>query len=148
MKTLLLWTAKGCRKPKMIGTATAVCSTATIHDMRRAATAGRGRLWIVDADTAADARDQIARHKAGEDGIAAMTAVLDDGRTVAIGMRAVLAIGGANESRRNWDARIARQGRVTEDQSRALTGDLDTDMHRALSARPAALLGHCAEEVR
>jgi hypothetical protein len=132
MKTLLLWTAKGCRKPKVQGTATAAGSAATIHTMRRSATDGRGRLWIVDAATAAEARELIARHKAGEDGVAAMSAVVDDGRTVALGTQAVLAIGGANESLRHWDARLARQGRVTVEQTRALTGDLEADMLRGL----------------
>ena len=140
MPTLLRWTATGCRKPKTQGTATAVCSAATTHHMRRSATDGRGRLWIVDAATAAEARELIARHKAGES-VAAMSAVVDDGRTVALGMQAVLAIGGANESLRNWDARIAGQGRVTEDQSRALTGDIDADMLRGLSGGAAASLG-------
>ena len=69
-----------------------------------------------------------------------MSAVVDDGRTVALGMQAVLAIGGADESLRNWDARIAGQGRVTANQSRALTGDLDDDMRRALSGGAAAIL--------
>ena len=64
-KTMILWTRKGCRKPKMLGTATAACSAATIHDMRCAARAGEGRLWIVDASSAVTARAAIARHKAG-----------------------------------------------------------------------------------
>jgi len=140
MKTLILWTPKKCRKAKTIGLATAVCSAATIVDLRRYARDGQGRLWIVDAATAEEARAIIARHKAGDDA-AGMTAALDDGRTVAIGTQAVLAIGGANESRRKWDARLASQGRVTENQSRALTGDVDADMRRALSAGPAGLLG-------
>ena len=141
MKTILLWTAKGCRKPKMQGTATAECSAVTIRNLRRSAADGRGRLWIVDATTAAEARELIARHKAGEDGVAAMTAVVDDGRTVALGMQAVLAIGGADESLRNWDARIAGQGRVTANQSRALTGDLEADMLRGISGGPSDILG-------
>ena len=138
-RTLLLWTAKGCRKPKMQGTATAVCSAVTIRNLRRSAADGRGRLWIVDAISAAHARGLIAKHKAGERGFA-MSAVVDDGRTVALGMQAVLAIGGANESLRNWDARIAGQGRVTANQSRALTGDLEADMLRGLSG-PSDILG-------
>ncbi len=139
MKTLLLWTAKGCRKPKVQGTATAAGSAATIHTMRRSAGDGRGRLWVVDAATAAEARELIARHRAGES-VAAMSAVVDDGRTVALGTQAVLAIGGANEAMRHWDARLARQGRVTVEQSKALTGDLDADMLRGLSGGAEGIL--------
>ena len=131
MKTMLFWCPKGCRKAKMQGLATAASSAATIRWMRTAALERRGRAWIVEASSAAEGRGLIKAHKAGES-IAAMVAVLDDGRTVAIGTSAVVAIGGANESLRNWDARIARQGRVTIEQSKALTGDLEADMLRGL----------------
>lgn len=145
VKTMILWTRKGCRKPKMIGTATAECSAATIHDLRTAARAKEGKLWIVDSHSAAGARASIARHKAGDTASSiargsGMVLSVDDGRTVALGFLAVLAVGGANESIRHWNDRIAHQGRVNTRQSRALTGDTEVDMIRALSDGPAGLL--------
>jgi hypothetical protein len=93
MKTMILWTS-GCRKPKMQGTATAVCSAVTIETFRRMARERKGYLWIVDAETAADAREMIKRYRAGLPA-ADMNATVDDGRTVALGTNACLAIGGA-----------------------------------------------------
>jgi len=123
MKTVLFWLPKGCRKPKMQGLATAVCSAATIQVFRRMALDGKGKFFIVDCETAAQGRDIIKSRKAG------MVANLDDGNTIVLGVTAVLAINGANESCANWDSRIAQNGKVSERESRALRGD-DSDMGR------------------
>jgi hypothetical protein len=41
-----------------------------------------------------------------------MTTVVDNGRVVAIGANACLALAGASEAIRHWDARLRRDGRV------------------------------------
>lgn len=146
IKTMLLWTRKGCRKPKMQGTATAVCSAATIEQFRKMARAGEGRFWLVDARTAEEARRIIAAHVRGSLRVkegrnsAAFIAVTDEGRTVALGRLAVAALGGAREACEKWDERIRRQGKVTERQSKALTGDEDLDMRRAFGRGPGGVL--------
>ncbi len=45
-------------------------------------------------------------------GVPPMTTVLDNGRVVAIGAAACLALAGASEAIRHWDARLRRDGRV------------------------------------
>jgi hypothetical protein len=120
-KTIIFWIKKGCRKPKQLGLATAVCSVNTIDDMSKAAREGRGKLFIVEAATADAGRKTIAAFRAGESTGAGVVSVIEGpDRIVAIGLKACAAIAGASSGKRNWDARLARQGRVTENQSRAL----------------------------
>jgi hypothetical protein len=125
-RVILFWLPKRCRKPKQIGLATAVGSAAIIHDLGNRAVEGRGRLFIVEAPNADYGRQLIAAHRKGERGEIGrpgITTVLADGRVVAIGTRACLAIAGTADSIRHWDERIRTRGRVTCDESRALRGD-------------------------
>ncbi len=128
-KVILFWTAKGCRKPKMQGTATASCSAATIRDFMIRADEGKGKFYIVECSNAAHGRDMISDHRAmafGVDRTATAVGIKSVlGNTVALGMRAVAAISGAADSIRQWDSRIATQGRVTTNQSRALQPNSD-----------------------
>src|SRR5207244_1115485 len=76
---------------------------------------GKGRVYLVDAPTAEHGRRRIAAFRAGEKpdiGAPPMTTVLDNGRVVAIGANACLALAGASEAIRHWDARMRRDGRV------------------------------------
>ena len=129
MKTMIFWLEKRCRKPMMRGLATAECSAGLVEMFRGMAREGRGRLFIVEGETAEQGRRLIAGHKAGI-GRHPMTAVVDDGRTVAIGTNAVLAMSGAADSVRRWDDRIRERGRVTVDESRALPRSLDDALGR------------------
>jgi hypothetical protein len=125
-RVIIFWLPKKCRKPKQVGLATAVGSAATIHDFARMAFDGGGRLFVVEAPTAEFGRQLIRAHQSnnGSDiGAPGMETVLAGGRVVAIGTRACLALAGAADSIRQWDARIAARGRVTCDESRALRGD-------------------------
>ena len=57
----------------------------------------------------------IAAFRAGEKpdiGAPPMTTVLDNGRVAAIGANACLALAGASEAIRHWDARLQRDGRA------------------------------------
>lgn len=133
MKTMLLWCPKGRRKPIMLGLATATCSAANIHHARRRAKHGQGRFYVVHAATAADARDLIKDHRAGQLQNQPMVLVTDDGRTVAIGLEACLAIGGAADACARWDDRIRQHGSVPVRHTKALTGDIEADIKRATS---------------
>ena len=125
-RVILFWLPKRHRKPKQVGLATAVGSAATIHQLAQQAFEGGGRLFVVEAPTADYGRQLIQAHRSQQSpeiGSSAMTTVLADGRVVAIGTRACLAIAGAADSIRKWDSRIATRGRVTCNESRALSGD-------------------------
>ena len=125
-RVIIFWLSKRCRKPKQLGLATAVGSAAIIHSLANRAVQGEGRLYIVEARNAEYGRQLISASKGGQSaeiGAPAMKTVLADGRIVAIGMSACLAIAGAADAIQNWDARIAKRGRVTEDESRALRSD-------------------------
>ena len=125
-RVIIYWLPKRCRKPKQVGLATAVCSAATIHQLATSAIDGNGRLYIVEAQNAEYGRQLIRSSIASERpeiGAPAMKTVLADGRIVAIGTNACLALAGAADSIRKWDSRIARRGRVTQDESRALTSE-------------------------
>jgi hypothetical protein len=142
-KVMILWIEKGCRKPRAQGTATANCSAATIHQFATMAREGKGRLFIVQAYSAADARRVIQVYRAGQhDAIRSCYQALarkagvdlldapywdltqmevgSDGSIVLIGPDAVRAWAGHHEACGRWEDRIQRQGRVTVDQSRAL----------------------------
>jgi hypothetical protein len=126
LRVVIYWLPKRCRKPKQVGLATAVGSAATIHQLARSAFDGVGRLFVVEAPTADYGRQLIAAHlsqQSSEIGSPGMKTVLADGRVVAIGTRACLALAGAADSIRRWDSRIAARGRVTCNESRALRGD-------------------------
>ena len=128
MKTLIMWRRRRSRTFKMWGTATATCSVLTINDAWRMAANGAGTLAIVDAPTAEHARRLIAavyRDKSVRTGtidIGAPGVVGQhlDGRVITIGPRAALALAGASEAIRHWDARIRRDGKVRIADSRAL----------------------------
>ena len=122
MKTLILWRRKRARTFKTVGLATADGSAATIATMWRAAAKGDGTLAIVDAPNAEVARAILARHFSGPTrdcniGVAMQSL---DGRAVALGARAVLAVAGASEACRHWDARLARDGKVKVQDTTAL----------------------------
>src|ERR1700738_5297885 len=113
MKTIIFFTAKRARTPKMQGLATATGSASIIRELCRLAKAGKGRIYLVDAPTAEHGRRRIAAFRAGEKpdiGAPPMTTVLDNGRVVAIGANACLALAGASEAIRHWDARLRRDG--------------------------------------
>lgn len=125
-RVIIFWLPKRCRKPKQVGLATAVGSAATIHELARVALEGGGRLFVVEAPTAEYGRQLIRSHndeQRPEIGSPGMQTVLANGRVVAIGVRACLALAGAADSIRQWDSRIATRGRVTCDESRALRAD-------------------------
>jgi hypothetical protein len=115
MKTIIFFTRKRARTPMMQGLATAAGSASVIRELRRLAKYGKGRVYLVDAPTAEHGRRRIAAFRAGQKpdiGTSSMTAVLDNGRVVAIGSDACLALAGASEAIRHWDARLRRDGRV------------------------------------
>ena len=110
MKTIIFFTAKRARTPKMQGLATTAGSASVIREVCRLA-----RAYLVDAPTAEHGRRRIAAFRAGQKpdiGASPMTTVLDNGRVVAIGTDACLALAGASEAIRHWDARLRRDGRV------------------------------------
>ena len=115
MKTIIYFTAKKARTPKMQGLATAAGSASIIRELCRLARCGKGRVYLVDAPTAEHGRRRIAGFRAGNNpdiGAPPMTTVLDNGRVVAIGANACLALAGASEAIRHWDAGLRRDGRV------------------------------------
>ena len=114
MKTIIFFTRKRARTPKMQGLATAADSASVIRELCRQARSGKGRVYLVDAPTAEHGRRRIAAFLASQqpDIGAPMTAVLDNGRVVAIGANACLALAGASEAIRHWNARLHRDGRV------------------------------------
>ena len=92
MKTIIYFTAKRARTPKMQGLATAAGSAVVIRELCRLAKCGKGRVYLVDAPTAEHGRRRIATFRAGEKpdiGAPPMTTVLDSGRVVAIGANGV-----------------------------------------------------------
>ncbi len=121
IKTIVFWLEKGCRKPKQAGLATAPDSVHLIDEYCRMAREGRGRLFIVDAHTASEGREHIASWRKKESTPHAIgSVILGPDRIVALGMNACAAIAGAAAGKRAWDARLARQGIVKIDQTRAL----------------------------
>jgi hypothetical protein len=122
MKTLILWRRKRARTFKQVGLATADGSAATIRDFWLQAVKGNGTLAVVDAASAAEARAALARHFSGPTRDAHLGVVMQalDGRAVALGATAVLAIAGASEAIRHWNARLARDGRVRVQDTTAL----------------------------
>jgi hypothetical protein len=115
MKTLIMWRRKRSRTFKMWGLATADCSACTIREGWRMAARGDGTLAIVDAPTAEHARRAIAAHlrdQRPDIGGAGVVGVHCDGRVITLGPQAALAIAGASEAIRHWDARLHRDGKV------------------------------------
>jgi hypothetical protein len=113
MKTIIFFTRKRARTPKMQALATASGSAVVIRELCRMAKAGEGHLYLVDAPTAEYGRRRIAAFRAGDKpdiGAPAMTTVIDNGRVVAIGANAGLALAGASEAIRHWEARRRRDG--------------------------------------
>jgi hypothetical protein len=123
MKTLILWRRKRSRMFKQVGTATAEGSACTVRTFWRMAANGEGTLAIVDAPTVGWARRRLAQHflntrpDIGAPGVVMQSL---DGRALALGARAVLAVAGASEAIRHWDARLARDGRVRVQDTSAL----------------------------
>src|ERR1700730_2291423 len=114
MKTIIFYTAKRARTPKMQGLASAAGSASVIRELCRLAKAGKGRVYLVDAPTAEHGRRRIAAFRAGDKpdiGAPPMTTVLDNARVEPIGADACLALAGASEAIRHWDARRRRDGR-------------------------------------
>jgi hypothetical protein len=122
-KTLLFWKPKRCRKPKMVGTATATCSALTIMDFSRMALRGDGTFYVIDAATADVGRAIIRIYDENKSTPEKFTVSVSDtnGKIIAVGDRAVQALKGAGQSISLWESRIQEQGRVTDQQSKALT---------------------------
>lgn len=115
MKTIIYFAAKRSRTPKMQELATAAGSASVIRELCWLAKCGKGRVYLVDAPKAEHGRRRIAAFRAGEKpdiGAPPMTTVINSGRIVAIGVNACLALAGASEAIRHWDARLRRDGRV------------------------------------
>src|ERR1700758_5155268 len=115
MKTIIFFTRKRARTPMMQGLATAAGSASVIRELCRLARCGQGRVYLVDAPTAEHGRRRIVAFRAGQKpdiGVPPMTTVINNGRVVAIGANACLALAGASEAIRHWDARLSRDGRV------------------------------------
>lgn len=121
-KVALFWLRKGCRTPKMVGTATAAGSVGSIDAYARMAREGKGRFFVVDCAHAREGREIIKAWRNGDKGrVGGITTVVEGpDRIVALGTHAALAIGGASFKAAVWDDRIRSQGRVTVEQSRAL----------------------------
>src|SRR5215471_962196 len=115
MKTIIFFSRKRARTPKMQGLATAAGSASVIRELCRLAKCGKGSVYLVDAPTAEHGRRRIAAFRGGERpdiGTPPMTTVLENGRIVAIGTNACLALAGASEAIRHWNARLRRYGIV------------------------------------
>jgi hypothetical protein len=115
MKTIIYFTAKRARRPKMQGLATAASSASVIRELCTLAKCGKGRVYLVDAPTAEHGRRRIAAFLAGQQpdiGASPLTAVINNGRVVGIGADACPALAGASEPIRHWNARLRRDGRV------------------------------------
>src|ERR1700756_1862540 len=98
MKTIIFFTARRARTPKMQGLATAAGSASVIRELCWLARCGKGRVYLVDAPTAEHGRRRIAAFRVGDKpdiGAPSVTTVLDNGRVVAIGANACLALAGA-----------------------------------------------------
>jgi len=123
MKTAIFYIPKGSRKPKMQGLATAEDSAAAIDHFYRRVKQGNGRAFLVDCATAEHGRRIIKTWQTNtrpDIGAPAMTGVHLDGRFVAIGVNAVLAIAGASEAVKHWELRRQRDGRVKGRDTRAI----------------------------
>lgn len=122
-KTLLFWKEKRCRKPKMVGTATANCSALTIMDFSRMALRGDGTFYVIDAETADVGRAIIKIYDQNKSTPEKFKVPVSDtnGRVIAVGEQALKALEGAGHSISLWESRIQEQGRVTMQQSKALT---------------------------
>jgi hypothetical protein len=125
MKTMLLWKRARARTWKMQGTATAVCSAATISQFCSMAEDKKGHFAIVHAENAEEARiilrawkDAPERFKSG------MVTSRADGRILAFGPEGAHALAGTAHAIANWDHRIQTQGRVSANQSRAIRPDV------------------------
>ena len=118
MKTIILWKRKRTRTFKQVGLATADGSAATIRGFWLSAAKGEGVLAIVDAVDVAQARAVLAQFEAGARNAVTMESL--DGRALAIGALAVMAVAGASEACRHWDARLRRDGKVKVQDTTAL----------------------------
>ncbi len=112
MKTILLFSRKGCRKPKQVGLATANGSAHCIRDFRNLIKSEGGKFFIVDAEDVTKAREIIATQQPSQ--------TFDDGKTMCVGDKAVLAIAGSAKALSEWDRNLEKQGRVYNRQSKAL----------------------------
>jgi hypothetical protein len=121
MKTIILWCRKRARTFKQVGLATAPSSATCIRTFWRMAADGEGTLAIVDAADVTVARATIAAHLR-EPRLEAPGVIMQslDGRAFALGAQAVLAVAGASEACRHWDARLARDGKVKIQDTTAL----------------------------
>ena len=122
MKTMCMWVRSGCRKPKFEQLATTPGAAGYIINTAQAAKAKRGKLYIVDANTANHARTIInlyneavaKRAKTLNPNLLPVVLSLCDDRIVAIGITACSAIHGASRAARLWDHRIAKYGAVPD----------------------------------
>jgi hypothetical protein len=123
MKTIILWKRKRTRTFKQVGLATADSSACTIRGHWLMAAKGEGTLAVVDASNVMEARtiidNHLHGHPRGQPVAGVVMHALDD-RVLALGARAVLAIAGASEAIRHWDARLARDGKVRVQDTTAL----------------------------
>jgi hypothetical protein len=136
MKTIILWRRKRARTFKQEGLATAMCSAIHVRTLWQMAQAGEGTLAIVDAPTARHARAQLAAHlhQQSQD-IGAPGVTGEYGKhVIVLGPHAMLAIAGASEAIRNWNARLKRDGRVRVADTRALGERSDTATFNLLDA--------------
>lgn len=113
MKTIILAAFGRSRKFKQVGLATAAGSAHTIKNLREMARRGDARLAIVDADSVEHARQIIGT-------TVTPNLTLDNGKTNRYGATAAEAVYGASEVIANWNTNLQRQGRVYNDQTRAV----------------------------
>lgn len=119
MKTLLMLIHPGCKLPKQNGTATSTGSALKIRDMRNYAVNDNAKFFIVDADSAEHARALIRDYRDSKLPPESIH-TYDNEHTICIGTTANEAIAGSNSSISAWDTRLAKQGKVTMQQSKAL----------------------------
>ena len=104
-KVMLLWVEKGCRKPKMQGTATSTGSVYAISDFRRMAQQGKGTFYIVQGKNVNIARKLITDLKNDPEQITKVFPVkyCDNDHTICIGERSIQAITGSEVNLRLHD---------------------------------------------
>jgi len=137
MKTLFMWRRKRSRTYKQVGTATAEGSAANLRTFWLMAQNGEGSLAIVDAPTAKHARAQIAAHLRDQHlhlGKPGVVGHHGDKNVITLGPMAALAVAGASEAIRHWDARLARDGKVKVADTTALGKRSDNASFRVTDA--------------
>lgn len=117
MKTIMLYTRSGCRKPKQCGLATASFAGMTIRDYRSLAARGDGKFWIVEADNVDEARKIILQGNYSDN---PRWKSFDNGNTRTYGDTSHNAIEGSQRVINDWNKNLQQYGRVPRSKTYAL----------------------------